>query len=116
MEKFMLIFQGEMPAAPPSPEDMQISMDKWMAWINKLAQEGKYASGEPLLPGGKVLKGSHTNVTDGPFTEGKEVIGGYFIINAEDYAEAAALCDGYPDFGTGGTIIIRQVMKMDMPA
>src|SRR3954447_15772357 len=112
MEKFMLIFQGDTPTTQPSEEEMKETMDKWMAWINKLAQDGKYVSGEPLLPGGKILKGNHKNVTDGPFTEGKEIIGGYFIINAEDYDEAAALCDGYPDFATGGTIVIRQVMKM----
>ncbi len=112
----MLIFQGEMAGTTPSPEQMQENMGKWMAWIDKLAQAGKYVSGEPLLPGGKVIKGNPKNVTDGPFTEGKEIIGGYFIINAEDYSEAVALCDGYPDYVTGGTVIVRQVQKMDMPA
>jgi hypothetical protein len=116
MEKFMLLFQGVMPTEEPSPEQMKEGMEKWMAWINKLAAEGKYVSGEPLLPGGKVIKGNARNVTDGPFTEGKEIIGGYFIINAEDYDEAVALCEGYPDYATGGTVIVRQVMKMEVPA
>ena len=115
MEKFMLIFQGEMAGTAPSPEQMQENMGKWFAWIDSLAKSGKYVSGEPLQPGGKVIKGNHKNVTDGPFTEGKEIIGGYFIVNAEDYNEAVALCDGYPDYETGGTVIVRQVQKMDMP-
>ena len=116
MEKFMLIFQGEISKERrPSPEEMQASMGKWMAWIDKLAKEGKYAGGEPLLPGGKVIKGNHKTVTDGPFTEGKEIIGGYFIINAADYNEAVALCEDYPDYGSGGTVHVRQIMKMDMP-
>src|SRR3954466_8875508 len=109
MEKFMLLFQGVMPTEPPSPEHMKENMEKWMAWINKLAQEGKYVSGEPLLPGGKLIKGNAKNVTDGPFAEGKEVIGGYCIIKVGDYEEAGELCEGYPDFRTGGSIIVRQV-------
>jgi hypothetical protein len=116
MEKFMLIFQGGMATGNESPQQMQETMGKWMAWIDKLAKEGKYVTGEPLMPGGKVIKGNHKNVTDGPFTEGKEIIGGFFIINAADYNEAVALCDGYPDYETGGTVIVRQVQKMDMPA
>lgn len=116
MEKFMLIFQEELKGTSPSPDQMEQSMGKWFAWIDSLAKAGKYDSGEPLLPGGKVIKGNHKNVTDGPFTEGKEIIGGYFIVNAENYAEAIALCEGYPDYETGGSIIVRQVQKMDMPA
>lgn len=113
MEKFMLIFQGGLPS-DASPEQMQANMGKWMAWIDKLAKDDKYASGEALLPGGKVIKGSIANATDGPYTEGKELIGGYFIVNAADYDEAIALCEGYPDFSSGGTIQVRQVMKFDM--
>lgn len=117
MEKFMLIFQGEIPSnSNPSPQQMQESMGKWFAWIDKLAKAGKYVSGEPLLPGGKVIKGNHKSVTDGPFTEGKEIIGGYFIINAADYDEAVALCADFPDYETGGAVIVRQVQKMDMPS
>ena len=113
MEKFMLIFHGGMPP-DLSPEQMQANMGKWMVWIDKLAKDGKYASGEPLLPGGKLIKGSASQVTDGPYTEGKELVGGYFIINAADYDEAVTLCADYPDYETGGSIQVRQVMKMDM--
>lgn len=112
MEKFMLIFQGGMnPNA--SPAEMEASMGKWMAWIEKLNKEGKYVSGEPLLPGGKLVSGP-SSVTDGPYTEGKEVVGGYFVINAPDMKEALEACKDYPDFGSGGKIQVRQVMKLDM--
>jgi hypothetical protein len=113
MEKFMLIFHGGMPS-DSSPEQMQANMGKWMAWIDKLSKDGKYVSGEPLLPGGKLISGKKKTVTDGPYTEGKELVGGYFIINAADYNEAVALCDGYPDYETGGSIQVRQVMKIEM--
>jgi hypothetical protein len=112
-EKFMLIFQGGMPS-DQSPEEMQENMGKWMAWIEKLKSNGQYHSGEPLLPGGKLISGKNKIVTDGPYTEGKELVGGFFIVNANDYDEAVKICDGYPDFGTGGSIQLRQVMKIEM--
>ena len=113
MEKFMLIFHGGV-SQQNSPEEMQANMGKWMAWIEKLAKADKYVAGEPLLPGGKLIKGNPKGVTDGPYTEGKEIVGGFFIINAADYNEAVALCADYPDYGSGGSIQVRQVMKMDM--
>ena len=111
MEKFMLIFHGGVD--PSSAEQMQANMGKWLAWIEKLNQQGKYVAGEPLLPGGKLLTGKNKTATDGPYTEGKEVVGGFFIINAENYDEAVKICDDYPDYGYGGSIQVRQVMKMD---
>ena len=116
MEKFMLIFEGIKSSQQPSAKEMEAIMAKWMTWIDKLAKAGKYDSGEPLLPTGKIIKGANKTVTDAAFAEGKEIIGGYFIINAADYDEAVALCADYPDFESGGSVIIRQVQKMDMPA
>ena len=115
MEKFMLIFEGIKAAEQPSAQQMQENMGKWMAWIDKLAKAGKYEGGEPLLPTGKIISGRNKTVTDAAFAEGKEIIGGYFIVNAADYDEAVALCDDYPDYANGGTVIVRQLMKMDMP-
>ena len=111
MEKFMFIFQGGI-SPDSSPETMQANMGKWMAWIDKLNKDGRYVSGEPLLPGGKKITGNAKNVTDGPYTEGKEVVGGFFIVNAKDINEAVDLCKDYPDYENGGTIQVRQVMKM----
>lgn len=109
----MLIFHGP-GSATQSPEQMEENMGKWMAWIDKLNKEERYVSGEPLLPGGKLVKGADKKVTDGPYTEGKEVVGGFFIINAKDLAEAANVAKECPDFEQGGTVQVRQVMKMDM--
>lgn len=114
MEKFMLIFHGGIDYNA-SPAEMQENMGKWMAWVDRLAKENRYVSGEPLLPGGKLVTGKKT-VTDGPFTEGKEVVGGYFIVNAKDYDDAISLCADYPDYQYGGQIQVRQVMKVEMPA
>lgn len=114
MEKFMLIFHGTMPPGQ-SEEQMQAHMGKWMTWIDGLAKAGKYVSGEPLLPGGKIVAGSNASVTDGPFVEGKEVVGGYFIINAADMNEAVEISKGCPDLAFG-SVQVRQVMKIEMPA
>lgn len=112
----MLIFQGQKSAEQASAEQMQENMGKWMAWVDKLAKAGKYEGGEPLLPTGKIIKGNNKTVTDAAFAEGKEIIGGYFIINAADYDEAVALCEDYPDYAIGGSVVIRQIQKMEMPS
>ena len=112
MEKFMLIFHGGV-KQNSSPQDLQANMDKWMAWIERLNKEGKYVAGDPLLPGGKLVTGK-TTVSDGPYTEGKELVGGYFVINANSIDEAAAECRDYPDFEYGGQVQVRQIMQIDM--
>jgi hypothetical protein len=113
MEKFMFIFQGPQPENL-SADHMQAHMGKWMAWIDKLNKQGKYVAGEPLLPGGKLVSGTNKNVIDGPYTEGKEVVGGFFVINAKDLAEAVEISKDFPDFEYGGTVQVRQVMKIEM--
>jgi hypothetical protein len=113
MEKFMLIFQGGQ-LEGLSPETMEAQMGKWMAWVESLNKEGRYVSGEPLLPGGKLVAGTSKTVTDGPFTEGKEVVGGYFVVHAKDINEAVEISKNCPDYEFGGSVQVRQVMKMDM--
>jgi hypothetical protein len=114
MEKFMLIFHSGTSTPQGSPEEMQEYMNKWFAWIEQLSKEGKYAAGEALLPGGKLITGKSKTVTDGPYTEGKEIVGGYFIVNADNYDEAVEIAKGCPDFAYDGSVQVRQVMKFDM--
>ena len=114
MEKFMLIFHGGQ-IDNMSPEEMQAQMGKWFAWIEKLNKTEQYVAGEPLLPGGKLVSGKNgKTVTDGPYTEGKEVVGGFFIIKAKDMDEAVTIAKDCPDFDLNATVQVRQVMKMDM--
>jgi len=109
MEKFMFIFQGGMASDnQQSPEQMQANMGKWMAWIDKLSKAGKYVAGEPLLPGGKLVSGKDKKVTDGPYTEGKEIVGGFFIINAADYDDAVSIAKDCPDYEYGASVQVRQ--------
>jgi hypothetical protein len=114
MKDFMFIFRGGMPG-DMTPEQSQAAMQKWFDWINKLKTQGRYVAGDPLLPSGKSLAGKKPMVTDGPFAEGKELIGGYFIIKAASLDEATKLAhDGYPDFETLGSVEVREIMKIPM--
>lgn len=112
MEKYMFIFIGGN-ASHLSPEAQQAGMEKWFKWVQKLQQQGRYDSGEALLPGGKTIKGAKKTITDGPFAESKEIVGGYFVVNAKNLAEATELAKEYPDFELGGAVEIREVMKID---
>ena len=64
--------------------------------------------------GGKLVSGPNKTVTDGPYTEGKEVVGGFFLVNARDLDEAVEISKDCPDYELGGSVQVRQVMKMDM--
>jgi hypothetical protein len=113
MEKFMLIFHGGI-KQNASPEELQANMNKWFAWVEKLNKEGRYVSGEALLPGGKLVSGKNV-ATDGPYTEGKELVGGFFVLNAANLEEAVSIAQNeYPDFEFGGQVQVRPVMKFDM--
>ena len=107
----MLIFHGGI-KSNASPEELQANMGKWMAWVEKLNKEGRYESGEPLLPGGKLVSGKNKTVTDGPYTEGKELVGGYFVIKADSLDEAVEIAKDCPDFDYGASVQVRPVMKM----
>jgi hypothetical protein len=112
MEKYMFIFIGGDPSHL-SAEAQQAHMQKWFAWVEKLQNEKRYVSGEALLPGGKTIKGSKKTVTDGPFAEGKEVVGGYFVVNAKDLNEATEMAKACPDYALDGIVEVREVVKFD---
>ena len=114
MEKYMFLFRGGDPSQL-SPQEQEEQMQKWLAWADKLQKENRYLAGEPLLPGGKTVAGTKKSVTDGPFAESKEVIGGFFIIHAKNLDEAVQMAKECPDYDLGGSVEVREVMKLDMP-
>jgi hypothetical protein len=114
MKDFMLIFSGATEQYEFSPEEMQQHMQQWFAWIDDLKAKNIYQSGEALLPGGKTVKGSKALVTDGPFAESKELIGGYFLIKANTIEDAALIAQGCPDLRLEGNVEIREVMQFEM--
>jgi hypothetical protein len=115
MKDFMFIFRGPSPADLNwTPEQGQANMQKWFNWIGELSAKGHYVGGDPLVPEGKIVKGKKPVATDGPFAEGKELLGGYIIIKAESLAAATELAFGFPDFDIDGSVEVREVMKIPM--
>ncbi len=117
MKEFLLIFRGNVQSeedfANASPEQMQAEMAKWNNWMGGLAGQGKLIGGEPLLPHGKVLRGTAKKITDGAFMESKEIVGGYLIIKAADIDEATELSKGCPSLDQeDGTVEVREIMKI----
>ena len=113
MAKFVLLLRSEtVDYSTWSPEDLQKLIEKFNAWAGKLAAEGRLAAGEKLSDsGGKVISGLGANlkVTDGPFGETKEVVGGFYVITADNYEQAVEMCGDQPNLDLGGTVEIREV-------
>jgi hypothetical protein len=96
-----------------SPEQMQKTMQKWMAWMKELGEKGHIKDpGQPLERTGKVVKGKQKTVTDGPYAETKDIVGGYTLVEAKDLAQAVELSYGCPILETGGLVEVRPVLKM----
>ncbi|MCE3226824.1 MAG: hypothetical protein K0S32_1375 [Bacteroidetes bacterium] len=115
MEKFIYLFRGgQADAASQSAETMQADMQKWMTWMDGLGKNGNLAGGEPLQQTGKQVNGTKKVVTDGPFIEAKEAVGGYLIINAKNMDEAVEIAKGCPVLESNGKVEIRPIQKMDM--
>ena len=113
MPKFMLLLHeraGE--GSDLSPEEIQGIIQKYRDWSQQMGEAGRLVGGDKLTDdNGKVLRpgGGGVSVTDGPYAETKEVIGGYFQIEANDYAEAVEISKTCPHLAFGGNIEIRQV-------
>ena len=115
MEKFIYLFRNSATPNPNlSPEVMQAHMQKWTSWMTELGKKGIMVGGEPLQTTGKQVNGTKKVVTDGPFTEAKEIIGGYLIVNAKDINDAVEISKGCPIFEMDGKLEVRPVQKMDM--
>lgn len=116
MKEFMLIFRpnGDTPAIPPSPEEMQQVMSSWMVWFDGIRETGKLANpgnrlsvanSKTVRPGGLV--------TDGPYTEIKEFINGYIMVKTATIDEAVTIAQGCPILQVGGTVEVRTPVSAD---
>ena len=114
MKDFMLLFIGtNYSEMGLSPEEMQGRYGNWFEWQAKMAEAGVVKGGHALHPAGQRLTGPERTQTDVTSTEVKELIGGYYIVSARDYAHAAEIAEGYPDYDIGGTVEIREVMVFE---
>ena len=114
MDEFMLIFRHEDGNKVASPEQIQVWMKQTMDWISSISAKNKFIGGNGLLfQDARVVR--HNNiVTNGPFGEIKETIGGYIMVKADTLEEAVAFAKGSPVLqGDGNTVEVRKIAKRD---
>lgn len=98
MNEFVLLFRRDFKTkdVQPSPEQMQASIKPWQDWMGNIAGQNKLVNpGNRLNSEGKVVMANNV-VTDGPYTEIKEALGGYIIVKANDFDEAVAIAKECP--------------------
>src|SRR5215469_1621282 len=109
--EYLLIFRGTDWSKTLSPEEMQNVASQWMAWFKRLSEEGKVIGGNPLDDEGKVVSGKNgRTISDGPFAESKEAIGGYFLLRVDSMDEAVAIAQQCPGLEYGAIVEVRPVM------
>jgi hypothetical protein len=112
MNEFMLIFRHEDGQKVASPEQIEIWMKQTMDWIGGIAAQNKFVLGRGLLFEDAKVVGHDKVVTDGPFGEIKETLGGYIIVKAESADEAAEFAKSCPVLqGEGNTVEIRKIAR-----
>ncbi|MGA7159816.1 MAG: YciI family protein [Bacteroidota bacterium] len=114
MEEFLLVFRRDAVSnePPPSPEQLQSMMKPWQDWMGGIAAQNKLvSSGNRLASDGRVVKPNNV-ITNGPYVEIKEAIGGYIIVKANSIDEAAELSKDCPILKMGGNVEVRTVVPM----
>lgn len=117
MSDFVYLFRIN-PAAQKealgTPERAQQSMQRWLAWMRDLETGGHLkARGQPLDGGGQVVRGKDRMVTDGPYTEAKDLVAGFIVVEARDLAQATELSKGCPMLEGDGSVEVRPVMQFN---
>lgn len=104
--EYLLLSRGQWDR-DKSPQEIQAAIDDFYVWHQKLVEQGQFKPGQRLATGGKLV--SRSGVTDGPFTEAKELIGGYWFIVATSLEEAAAIAADNPCLACGLSYEVRPI-------
>ena len=112
MPRFLLVLRdGEWNPETMSPEEIQAVLSRYRTWVDRVKGDGQKLRDDE----GRVLRRNGSGgifVTDGPYAEGREVLGGFLVVEAQDYGAAVKLCEDSPHFQFG-TIEIRQIEDRD---
>jgi hypothetical protein len=109
---YMLLYRSDEWYNRLSREELGKLMDQNKAWIERLTAEGKAKPGRALERRGANVSGKNGRfVTDGPFAESKETIGGYLVLDVETIDEAIAIAQSSPGLAYGGSIEVRPVAE-----
>ena len=118
MSEFVLLYRSSPEVRREtmgSPEKAQQTMQKWRDWFKQMTDKGQLKSlGQPLEDGGKVVGGNRKTITDGPYAETKDVVGGYSLVEAPDLEHAAQIASGCPILESGGSVEVRPVRQMNL--
>ncbi|MEO7176688.1 MAG: YciI family protein [Saprospiraceae bacterium] len=114
MKEYMFLFRGgNDPTWEQSPAEAQTNLQLWFDWMANLQANGQLAHAQPLDKGGQQISGKDKHVSNGPFTEGNEAIGGYLICRAENYQSALEIAKDCPILSfDDGKVEIREIMEM----
>ena len=114
MKKFILLLHDELEKEKGySPDEMQKLVQQHMGWVQKLSKDGTFLGGDGLAPDGKVITGKDSLVKDGPYIESKEIIGGYYLLQANSLEEATEIAKECPCHHWGGVTEIRPIMDYE---
>ncbi|HEX4278797.1 MAG TPA: YciI family protein [Bryobacteraceae bacterium] len=112
MPKFLLLLHHDPSGFMKlSPEEMQKTTEKYMEWTRRpFVVDSNRLMGEP----GRVIRANNgqPRSTDGPYSETKEILGGYYTIEAASYDDAVKLSMDHPHLANGGTVEVRRVFEM----
>jgi len=114
MKKFLLLLHENIETLQNiSPKEMEELVNAHMAWATKLGEEGYLLSGDGLQEGGTKIIGKECIIKDGPYIESKEMIGGYYLLQAKDLDAVIQLAKECPCHLWGGTTEIRPIMNYE---
>jgi hypothetical protein len=109
--EYMLLFRGPHWDKGLSTDELQEAMDKVMAWFDGLDRRGKVKGAQPLGGEGRTISGTNGQfVLDGPFTETKEAVGGYLLLQADSFNEAVEIARMNPMLRYGISVEVRPVL------
>lgn len=110
MKEYILLFRHENVNGKVSPEQIQQWMKQQMDWVNSIVAKNKFVSGTGLLFDDARVVNHQKFVTNGPFGDIKETLGGYIVVKAESGDEAVEFAKGAPILqGEGNTVEVRQI-------
>jgi hypothetical protein len=111
MKEYILLFRHENANGKVSPEQMQQWMKQQMDWVGGIEAQNKFVSGTGLLFDNAKVVNHQKTVTNGPFGDIKETLGGYIIVRAVSADEAAEFAKGAPVLqGEGNTVEVREIV------
>ena len=109
--EYMLLFRGPHWDKGLSADELQRTIDKMIAWFEGLNERGKVKASQPLSGQGRTISGANGRfVVDGPFTETKEAVGGYLVLQAGSLDEAVEIARSMPTLRYGISVEVRPIL------